>query len=121
MRLSRLSQIKRAIGRARATDRVRERGGCVSGAITETETGIERETETQKRRRKALLSSSHQILAGLPRRIFTSLPLPTFSRVGAYTEKLGWLARLECMRKCVHVCGRVGVCLHGCLCVHQFV
>ena len=63
-----------------------------------------------------ILSSSHEILAGLPRRIFTSLPQPTFVRACAYTEKLGCLAKLECMRKCVYVCGLVCVCLRACLC-----
>ena len=33
-------------------------------------------------------------LAGLPRRIFPSLPPPTFARACAYAEKYGWPARL---------------------------
>ena len=41
--------MKRATGRARATEREREgeRGGCISVARTETETGRERERDTQ--------------------------------------------------------------------------
>ena len=58
-----------------------------------------------------ILSLSHEILAGLPRRIFPSLPLPTFSRACEYAEKYGWLARDLSASVCVCVC----VC--GCVCV----
>ena len=50
-----------------------------------------------------------QYPANLPRRIFPLLPPPTFALACAYTEKLGWVARLECVCVCVCVCvcGRV--------------
>ena len=68
-----------------------------------------------------ILSSSHEIMAGLPRRCF--LPPPTFARACAYAEKHAWLARLERVRVCVCVCvcGCVCVCLCASLCVHPLV
>ena len=60
-----------------------------------------------------------QYPAGLPRRIFPSLPPPTFVLACSYTDKLGWVARLECVCVCVCVCvcGRVCARLRACLCV----
>ena len=48
-----------------------------------------------------------EILAGLHRLIFPSLPPPTFAQACAYVEEYGWLSRLE------FAC----VCLSSCLCV----
>ena len=58
-----------------------------------------------------IFSSSHEILEGLHRLIFPSLPPPTFDRACAYVEKYGWLARLECVcvPACVFVCASFGV------------
>ena len=51
-----LSQIKRVIGRARATVREREMGGgYLSRVRTETESGRETDRDTQRRRWKDLL------------------------------------------------------------------
>ena len=58
-----------------------------------------------------ILSSSHENLAIVPRRIFPSLPPPTFAHACAYTEKYGWLARLTCIY--VYACmAYVCTCMH---------
>ena len=49
-----------------------------------------------------IFSSSHEILVGLHRHNFHSLPPPTFARACAYVEEYGLLARLECV--CVPAC-----------------